>query len=160
MKIWIKGREIFKLWKFGEKREYRGYTFDSIKELNFYQRFCEKYDNENSQFVVLVHPSYDIIDKFEISGLKIRGAKFTPDIVITDRQGNLLHVYDVKNGFTSYAIDGAAKLRFKLFTKRYGIPVEAVVVRKNDFKVKIYGTTRKTQEHIFKDIDYSWWEAV
>lgn len=149
------------MWIKGNKTEYHGYKLDSIKELNFYQRFLEKYDNDqNSKFLVLVHPSYDIIDKFEMSDLTIRGAKYTPDFVIIDRQGNLLHAYDVKNGFTSYAIDGAAKLRFKLFTKRYGIPVEAVVVRKNDFKVKIYGTTKKTQEHIFEDIDYSWWEAV
>lgn len=149
------------MWNYGKKEEYRGYKFDSQKELAFYQRFLEKYDNDpNSKFVVLVHPSYDIIDKFEISGLTIRGAKYTPDFVITDRKGNLLHIYDVKNGFTSYAVDTAAKLRFKLFTERYEILVEAVVVRKNDFKVKVFGTTKKTIEHVYKNIDYSWWEAV
>lgn len=134
--------------------------FDSQKEFFFYQRFLEKYDRPDSEFVVLVHPSYNIIDKFEISGLTIRGAKYTPDVVITDKQNNLLHVFDVKNGFTAYAIDAASKLRFKLFTERYGVPIECVVVRKADFKVKVFGTTKKTKEHIFKDINYKWQEAV
>lgn len=141
---------------FGRKTEYNGYKFDSLKERDFYQRFCEEYDKPDSEFKVLVHKSYSIIDKFEVAGLTIRGAKYTPDIVITDLQGNLRHVYDVKNGFSSYAIDSACKLRFKLFTKRYGVPVECVVPRANDFKVKIFGTTKKTTEHILKDINYDW----
>ena len=148
------------MWNYGKKESYNGYKFDSQKELAFYQRFCEKYDKPDSKFVVKVHKSYDIIDKFEISGLTIRGAKYTPDVVITDKQGNLLHVYDVKNGFTAYAIDAAAKLRFKLFTERFGVPIECVVVRKNDFRVKVFGTTEKTHEHIFGDIDYDWREAT
>ena len=108
-----------------------------------------------------IHTSYPIIDSFELEpGLKIRGARFTPDAIIEDRQGNILHVYDVKNGFSAYAIDAACKLRFKLFTERYGIPVECAVVRKSDFKVKVFGTTNKTQEHIFKDVNYDWRKAV
>ena len=134
--------------------------FDSQKEFLFYQRFLEKYDRPDSEFIVKIHPNYEIIEKFKISGLEIRGANFKPDFVIEDRQGKKLHIYDVKNGFTAYAIDAAAKLRFKLFTKRYGIPVECVVVRKNDFKVKVFGTTKKTHEHIFKSIDYDLKEAT
>ena len=142
---------------FGKKTKYNGYTFESLKELDFYQRFCEKYDKPDSEFVVLVHPGYEIIDKVKLnSGSIIRSAKYTPDVVITDHQGNLLHVYDVKNGFSTYGVDSAAKLRFKLFSKRYGIPVECVVVRKNDFKVKVFGMTKQTHEHIFKDINYDW----
>lgn len=150
------------MWIRGNKTEYHGYKLDSIKELSFYQRFLEKYDNDpNSEFVVKIHPSYPIIDSWELEpGFKIRGAKFTPDAIIEDRQGNLLHVYDVKNGFTAYGVDAAAKLRFKLFTKRYGMPIECVVPRKNDFKVKVFGTTKKTTEHIFKDINYDWRKAV
>lgn len=153
---------MIKIWNYGKKTEYRGYTFDSLKELDFYKRFCEQYDNNpNSKFIVKVHPSYDIIDKFELEpGLNIRGAKYTPDVVITDRQGNLLHVYDVKNGFNTYAIDATARLRFKLFTKRYGVPVECVVVLKNSFKIKIFGTTKKTKINTFKDISYDWREVL
>ena len=143
---------------FGKKTKYNGYKLDSIKEQIFYQRFLEKYDNDsNSKFVIKVHPSYQIIDGFEIkSGLKFRGAKYTPDFTVEDHQGNLLHVYDVKNGFSTYGVDSAAKLRFKLFSKRCGIPVECVVVRKNDFKVKVFGMTKQTHEHVFKDINYDW----
>lgn len=148
------------MWKKGNKVNYKNRIFDSQKEFFFYQRFCEKYDKPDSEFKVLVHPSYDIINKFEISGLTIRGAKYTPDVVITDKQNNLLHVFDVKNGFSAYAVDAACKLRFKLFTKLYEIPVEVVVVRKNDFKVKVYGTTKQTHEHIFKDVTYDWREIV
>lgn len=150
------------MWNYGQKTEYHGYKLDSIKELSFYQRFLEKYDNDpNSKFVIKVHPSYPILDSWELEpGLRIRGAGYKPDFVIEDRKGHLLHVIDVKNGFTAYAISDAAKLRFKLFTKRYGVPVECVVVRKNDFKVKVYGPTKKTEIHIYNDINYQWQEAT
>jgi hypothetical protein len=69
-------------------------------------------------------------------------------------------VIDVKNGFSAYAVDAACKLRFKLFTKRYKVPVEVVVPRKNDFKVKIFGTTKQTKIHTFGGIDYDWREAL
>lgn len=153
---------MIKIWNYGKKTEYNGHVFDSLKELDFYKRFCEQYDNDSdSKFIVKVHPSYDIVDKFELEpGLDIRGAKYTPDVVITDRKGNLLHVYDVKNGFTAYAIDASAKLRFKLFTERYKVPVECTVVRKNDFKVKIFGTTKQTKIHTFGGIDYEWRQAL
>lgn len=150
------------MWNYGKKNKYGDYVFDSSKELDFYRNFCEKYDNDlDNRFVVLVHPSYNIINKFEIKpGLAIRGAKYTPDIVITDYQGRLLHVYDVKNDFSNYAVDAAAKLRFKLFEKQYGLPVECVVVRKDTFKVKIFGTTKQAKIHVFKDFDYDWQEAL
>ena len=150
------------MWVHGEKTEYHGYKFDSIKEMAFYQRFLEKYDNDpDSKLVIKVHPSYSVISGFELeSGLKFRGAKYTPDFTVEDRQGNLLHVIDVKNGFSAYAIDQAAKLRFKLFTKRYKVPVEAVVIRKNDFKVKIFGTTKQTKIHTFGGIEYDWRKAL
>lgn len=141
---------------FGKKVEYNGYKFDSIKEKDFYSRFCKKFDREGSEFKIIVHPSYYILDKFEIAGVNFRNAKYTPDFVITDQQGNLKHVYDVKNGFSSYVVDAAAKLRFKLFEKRYGVPVECVVVLKNSFKVKVFGTTKMTKIHIFEDFDYDW----
>lgn len=149
------------MWVRGEKTEYHGFKFDSVKEQNFYQRFLEKYDNPNSEFIIKVHPSYPILDSWDLEpGLRMRGAGYKPDFTVEDKQNNLLHVIDVKNGFTSYAISDAVKLRFKLFARQYGIPVEAVVPRTRDFKVKIFGTTKKTVEHVFKDIDYDWRKAV
>ena len=150
------------MWKKGNKFKTENYVLDSQKEFLFYDRFLEKYDDDsNSEFVIKVHPSYPIISSYELeSGLKFRGAKYTPDFTVEDKQNNLLHVYDVKNGFSAYAIDAACKLRFKLFTERYGVPVECVVVLKNSFKVKVFGTTKKTNEHIFKNIEYNWRETV
>ncbi len=149
------------MWVRGNKVNYRGYVFDSQKEFLFFQRFCEKYDRPDSEFVVKVHHSYPILDSWKLEPeLKIRGASYKPDVVIENKQGDILHVYDVKNSFTAYGISDVAKLRFKLFTKRYGIPVEAVVVLKNSFKVKVFGMTKKTEIHIFKDINYDWRKAV
>lgn len=149
------------VWNYGKKTEYNGNNYDSLKELAFYQRFLEKYDKPDSEFIVKIHPGYDIIGSWELEpGLKIRGARYKPDFVITDKQGHLLHVYDVKNSFTTYGISDAAKLRFKLFTKKYGMPVEAVVVLKNSFKVRVFGTTKKTKEHVFKNVEYDWREVV
>ena len=145
---------------FGKKTEYNGYNFDSLKERDFYSRFCEKYDKPDSEFKVLVHPGYDILDRFEIAGVTMRGAKYTPDILVCRQKGEILHAYDVKNSFTAYGVDSAAKLRFKLFAERYGLPVECVIPRANDFKVKIFGTTKRVTEHIFTDINYNWREAL
>lgn len=145
---------------FGKKTEYQGYKFDSLKEKDFYQRFCEKYDTEASELKILIHPSYLTIDKFEVDDVAMRGARYTPDIVVCDQKGKLIHVYDIKNGFSSYAIDSACKLRFKLFAKRYSVPVECVVPRANDFKVKIFGTAKRATEHIFTDLNYDWREAL
>lgn len=146
---------------FGKKTEFNEYMFDSLKERDFYSRFCMVYDKPDSEFKVLVHPSYPIIDKFEIGpGLTIRSARYTPDVVITSQHGEFLHVYDVKNSFSVYGVDSAAKLRFKLFTKQYKIPVECIVPRKNDFKVKVFGTTKQTHEHVFSDINYDWKEVL
>lgn len=150
------------MWNYGRKTEYHDYKFDSQKEFLFYQRFLEKYDDDpNSKFVIKIHPSYLILGGFEIEpGFKFRGMKYTPDATIESRQGDLLHVFDVKNSFTAYGVSDAARLRFKLFTKQYGVPVEAVVVLKNSFKVKIFGTSKKTTEHIFNDINYDYKEAL
>lgn len=150
------------MWRKGNKVNYKNCVFDSQKEFLFYQRFLEKYDDDpNSKFVVKAHPSYSILSSFEIEpGLKFRGMKYTPDFIIENRRGDILHAYDVKNGFSAYAIDVACRLRFKLFTERYGVPIECVVVRKNDFKVKIFGTTKQTKIHTFGGIDYDWRKAL
>ncbi len=66
--------------------------------------------------------------------------------------------YDVKNGYTPYAIDRGAAISFKLFAKKYGIPVEVVVIRTHDFKTKILGTTKKYDVKIRNGVDYDWRE--
>lgn len=71
----------------------------------------------------------------------MRGITYAPDFVVFDAEGAIAHVYDVKTGIGQRAVDTAAKIRFKLFSLKTGIPVEVVVPRKNDFKMKLFGFT-------------------
>lgn len=119
---------------FGKKVPYKDWDFDSIKERDFFIKFIE---NSGKKFKV--HPSYKIIDKFPLGGYNQRGNTYTPDFVVYSHDGSIEHVYDVKTGINQRAIDTAAKLRFKLFSLRTGLPVEVVVPRQHDFKMKLLG---------------------
>lgn len=142
---------------FGKKVEFNGLKFDSEKEAKFYERFIYGRDLNAT-----VHESFTIQPMVELhNGLRLRSANYTPDVVIRDEYGKLLHVYDVKTGFNStYNIDPAAQLRFKMFAKQYGIPVEIVVPRVHDFRVKVVGLTKKTNPIIKEDVEYKWQDAL
>lgn len=126
-----------------------GHRFPSRKEANFYSKFVR-----DSKADFEVHPKFEIAKPFTLGGKRIAHTVYTPDVVIYDGAGQILHVYDVKNGFTGYAIDAAAKLRFKLFTERYKRFVEIVVVRANDFKTSAYLYESLTNVHIRTSIYY------
>lgn len=129
---------------FGKKVHYKKWTFDSIKERDFFIRFIE---NSGKRFKV--HPSYKVVDKFPVCGYNQRGITYAPDFIVYGSDGAIEHVYDVKSGINQRAIDTAAKLRFKLFALKTGIPVEVVVPRKHDFKMKLFGfTTNFQDEHV------------
>lgn len=117
---------------FGKKVELDGYKFDSIKEAHFYERFIKDCGQTYK-----VHPTYQLLDKFSVGGFNMRGLSYTPDFVIYEN-GEITHVYDVKTSLDIRAIDVAAKIRFILFAYRYHMPVEVVVPRKNDFKMKLF----------------------
>ncbi len=139
---------------YGNKVKENGITFDSQKEYDFYKRFLENSGVES----ISVHEKFDLVEKNVINNhITLRGITYRPDFVIRDK-GQITHVYDVKNGFTPYAIDRGAGIVFKLFAKRYGIPVEVVVPRKYDFKTKIMGTTKKYDIQIHNNINYDWSE--
>ena len=75
----------------------------------------------------------------------------------------MMHVYDVKNSFGAYGIDQSAKLRFRMFAIKFKIPVEAVVVRKHDFKVIAQGVTKPRADKdpfITSNIKYDWIKAT
>lgn len=118
---------------FGKTVIIDGIKFPSEKEANFYLHFIKNCGKNYH-----VHPSYSLIDKFQVGGNSMRGISYAPDFVIFEGD-EIAHVYDVKTSLSQLAIDSAAKLRFKLFALRYGIPVEVVVPRKHDFKTKFYG---------------------
>lgn len=144
--------------KRGNKIRYRGYNFDSKKEAQFYWRFVE-----HCGYNYIVHPKYRLTPLTEIEGGKISSISYTPDFVIEDNGGNKKHVIDVKNSFGAYGIDQGNKLRFKLFALKYGVPVEAVVVRKNDFKVIAQGVTKTLngkKPFVTDNFDYQWKDAT
>lgn len=118
---------------FGKKIELDGIKFDSKKEAFFYQHYIENCGKNYH-----VHPNYPLVDKFPVGGYPMRGISYAPDFVIFNGD-EIAHVYDVKTSLSNRAIDGAAKLRFKLFALRYGVPVEVVVPRQHDFKSKFFG---------------------
>lgn len=121
---------------FGKKVPYKDWDFDSIKERDFFIQFIE---NSGKKFKI--HPSYKVVDKFPVGGYNQRGITYAPDFVVFDDEGAIAHVYDVKTGINQRAVDTAAKLRFKLFSLKTGLPVEVVVPRKHDFKMKLFGFT-------------------
>lgn len=138
----------------GNKIAYKTYIFDSTKEFNFFKLYIE-----NSGYKYDIHPKYNLIDKFTLNGVtNIRGITYKPDFVVYNEDGSIKHVYDVKNGFSVYDIDTGVNLRFKLFEKEYGIPIEVAVVRKHYFKVKVLGTTKKFAVKQLDSIDYDWEE--
>lgn len=120
---------------FGRKVELDGITFDSKKEAQFYQQFVKP---SSKRFTC--HENFDLVSKFSVGGYTQRGIFYRPDFVIYGPDGRE-HVYDVKTSLSAQGIDKSAMLRFKLFAKRYGMPVEVVVPRRNDFKMKLFGFT-------------------
>lgn len=86
--------------------------------------------------------------------LNFAKVSYTPDFITYDDEGNVAHVFDVKNSFGIYGIDASNRLRFKLFTRATGYPVEAVVVNKNSFRTKLMGATSHVKEFKHTDVNY------
>ena len=147
--------------KRGTKVHLDGYTFDSQKEADFYTRFVR-----DSELQYAIHPKF-VLESLKTlprnERLKVPQYVYTPDFVVYNPAGRLFHVYDVKNSFGPYGISTDVKNRFKAFTRKYGIPVEAVVVRKHDFKVIAQGITKQrkpTQPLVCANLLYDWIEAT
>lgn len=121
---------------FGKRVHYKDWDFDSKKERDFFIKFIE---SSGKKFKV--HPSYKVVEKFPVGGYNQRGITYAPDFIVYSDDGSVEHVYDVKTGIGQQAVDTAAKLRFKLFSLKTGLPVEVVVPRRHDFKMKLFGFT-------------------
>lgn len=138
----------------GKKITIDGYKFDSHQEADFYVQFIK-----GAGLPFQVHPTYPIIDKFAVGGINMRGLTYTPDFVIKDSTGRD-RCFDVKNSFTGYGVNAEAKLKFKLFAKRYNSPVEVVIPRKGWFWLKIMSTTRKFEPLRMTTVDYNLAEII
>ena len=150
----------------GKKIEKYGEKWDSQKELWFYERFImDKWPSR----LVSIHPKFELLKLKKIGIASISSISYTPDVVIYTRDGHLKHVYDVKNSFGPYGIDNGNRLTFRLFAMKYGIPIEAVVVRSHDFRCMAIGVTKplrsskagKAPDPIIRDNPaYSWIEST
>lgn len=146
--------------KRGNRVELDGYVFDSQKEADFYTRFVR-----GSGLQYTIHPKFVLEPLQELprdKRLKIGEESYKPDFVIY-KNNKIAHVYDVKNSFGIYGIPDGVNKKFKKFARRYGIPVEAVVVRRHDFKVIAWGITKKrkpTQPLVCTNLQYDWIEAT
>ena len=141
---------------FAKKVELDGYRFDSQKEAAFYQRYVK-----SSGYKFECQKNFVLMDKYEGLGVvNLKRTAYKADFVIYNEDGSIKHVYDVKNGYTEYAIDPKSKLKFSLFARKYGVPVEVVVMRKNYFNVAILGTTKKVKPVPMVNIDYDWQDII
>lgn len=145
--------------KRGNKVRLDGYTFDSQKEADFYTRFVK-----DSGFRYRVHPTIELAPlKVIAMPVKARQIRYTPDFIIYSKSGKPMHVYDVKNSFGMYGIDSGPKEKFAEFLHKFCILVEAVVIRKHDFKSIAQGVTKKRKDNdplICTSLDYSWRDAT
>ncbi len=78
--------------------------------------------------------------------MKFRKVVYTPNFVVYDKTGSILHVYDVKNGFSVYVLDTGVQPRFKMFAEHYRFPVEVVVPQVHYFRAKIFEITKQHNE--------------
>lgn len=140
---------------FGKKVVIDGLKFDSMKEASFYQLYLKP-----SGYHFTTQERFTLLETFPLELVKLRQTVYKSDFVVYDKNGSIKHVYDVKNGYTEYAIDQKSKIKFSLFARKYGIPVEVVVMRKNYFNVAILGTTKKVKPVPMVNIDYDWQDII
>lgn len=117
-----------------------GIRFDSKIEMDFYHRFIrgKGYRFEH-------HKRFYLTERYTMGGVKCHACTYAPDFVIKDKDGHILHVFDVKGSLSNYDMDKDAKKTFRWFQSRYRIPVEIVVPRTHDFKMKILDIPRGLQ---------------
>lgn len=134
---------------FAKTKYVDGIRFDSIKEANFYLRYVKtcgwRYE---------IHKNFNLKPATPVKGIKIQGLRYAPDFVIYNEDGSFKHVYDIKTGFTPSAIQSSANMRFKLFAYKYDQPVEVVVPRTHDFKVKVLNVTTGFEPIICRNVNY------
>ena len=140
---------------FGKKVVIDGLKFDSMKEASFYKLYLKP-----SGYQFTTQERFTLLETFPLELVKLRQTVYKSDFVVYDKNGSIKHVYDVKNGYTEYAIDQKSKIKFSLFARKYGIPVEVVVMRKNYFNVTILGTTKKVSPVPMVNIDYDWQDII
>lgn len=95
------------------KYELDGHKFDSGLEAKYYEQL------KRLKLDFKVHEKFELIPKFKLDGKTIPKATYTPDFSRYE-DGKLISVVDTKGAPT---MTDAARLRMKLFMKKYQVPV-------------------------------------
>lgn len=90
-------------------REYKGITYDSTQEMEFYRDYLEPKLESGEITDVQRQVKYVLQPEYKHDGKKVREIDYVADYVVTDAKGQVI-VYDVKG----YA-DAQAKLKRKMF---------------------------------------------
>lgn len=149
------GKQTHAASHFGRRVELDGQKFDSIKEAQFYSRYIKP-----SGYVYRCQERFTLLETYTLELIRLRQTVYKADFVIYDDAGRIKHVYDVKNSLSRYNIDEKSRLKFKMFARKYGVPVEVVVPRAGGFLVDILGTTKKIEPVLMTGIDYDWQQLI
>ena len=125
---------------YSKKVKLDGYTFDSQKEASFYAAYIKSCGKKYA-----VHPQYQLMPIYDAGMVRVGAIYYHPDFVVFGSGKSIEHVYDVKTSVDYKGADPSAQLRFKLFWRKYGVPVEVVTPYRSYFKTRILGTTTKVQ---------------
>ena len=106
-----------------KKVEYDGYTFDSIREKNYYIKLkllekAGKIKELELQKEFELQPSYKLNNKTN------RSIKYRADFTYKTTEDDKLHVIDIKSPIT--AKEKAYRIKKKLFEYKYRIEIEEV----------------------------------
>ena len=96
-----------------QNRTYKGVTYDSITEMQFYKEYIEPRISTGDIKKCERQVTYVLQDGFTYRGSKILPIKYKSDFDVTYRDGSLI-VYDVKGN-----PDSVSLIKRKMFWKRY-----------------------------------------
>lgn len=103
-----------------KKVSYDGYTFDSIKEKNYYIKL-KLLDKAGKIKELELQKEYELQPSFKLNNKTSRKITYRADFTYKTTEDNKIHVIDVK-GFKT----DVYRLKKKLFEYRYGIEIEEI----------------------------------
>jgi hypothetical protein len=109
-KAWHQQRKV-------KRTEYGGRIFDSGEELEFYRDYLKTGVYKGDIVTITLQPKYELLPKFEKSGIKHRAITYKPDFYIEymDKSGDLCkEVIEIKGFSTPDFV-----MRRKMFDYRY-----------------------------------------
>lgn len=103
-----------------KKVEYDGYTFDSIKEKNYYIKL-KLLEKAGKIKELELQKEYELQPSYKLNNKTYRSIKYRADFTYKTTEDDKLHVVDVK-GFRT----DVYRLKKKLFEYKYRIEIEEI----------------------------------